>query len=43
LLLPLDPILTLTRMQYPATVSNAGKRKPLPMRNLQTRATLSTH
>jgi hypothetical protein len=24
----LDPSLTLTRTQYPATVSNAGKRKP---------------
>ena len=24
----LDPSLTLTRTQYPATVTNAGKRKP---------------
>src|SRR5688572_12178252 len=28
LLIPLDPNLTLTRTQYPATVGKAGNRKP---------------
>src|SRR4051794_2348669 len=39
LLSPLDPSLTLTRMQHPAIVSNRENRNPIPMRDLQACAT----